>query len=121
MRGHQQLINFRMQGYKPLWVYLLDSGADLDHYTKCKPDSVVFEIDISEDRPETLDLRFCFNLMVNIGCRSKSRARGFFEACKAHQPRFLTASYHKTIHDNLFCFKHGSIERISENDNQLHP
>lgn len=102
-----------------MFVFLYDDNADTEYWKTCQPESTVFEIDISEDRPERLDLRFCFRLRVSIGCRSKKRAEAFFEACKAYKPLVLSSHYWKTSRDNLYLLWSDNVSKRVEDKHEL--
>lgn len=89
MRGHEPLIVMRRRGFKPPIIFMGDSN--MNH--RWDRDQVTPEIDISEDNPYLVDLRFLVGLVVCIHCVSKKRARAFYEQAKRAKPILLTSSY----------------------------
>lgn len=119
MRGHQSLINCRLNKVKPSIVFLMDSGADTDYWKTCDYMNLVFEIDISEDRPEQTDLRFLIGLHASFDCKTKDRAEAFFEQAQKFNPAVVVASCWNNSRDNLFIFKSGDFIRRIENKHEL--
>ena len=78
MRGHEHIINLRMAGRAPSFVFINDFPCDTtwfedgDHATVC----------VAGDIVETLNLHFLVGLRVSISSESETRCKALYEACK---------------------------------------
>jgi len=99
MKGHKELLNMRMEGFKPrgLWVYYgQDSLKGWSTWSKSKDNFLYPEIEILETEPlGTLDLRFAIELDVHISTKQNvDKAKNIFRAFKSARARqvFVSAS-----------------------------
>lgn len=89
MRGHGKIIEMRLAGKKPPFVFVNDYP--------CKTDW--FEVDdhatvsTHGDSVSSLDMRFLFGLKVSICATSESRAKALFEAAKRAGAAVVAASH----------------------------
>jgi len=90
MKGHEKIINLRMQGKAPELVYLDDFESALADWEDLGTNPVVT---LSNDVPEALDLRFLVGLRVSVTSRSEDRAKRLFNACKAAKAKWVGASH----------------------------
>ena len=80
MRGHQKLIEMRMNRKRPGIVFVNDYECDVDWHTNTG-DAVT--VCTAGDVVQTLDLRFLVGLTVSVSSTSEIRAKALFEKCKA--------------------------------------
>ena len=99
MKGHKELLNMRMEGFKPrgIWVYYgQDSLKGWSTWNKSKDNFLYPEIEILETEPlGTLDLRFAIELDVHISTKQNvDKAKNIFRAFKSARARqvFVSAS-----------------------------
>ncbi len=87
MKGHEDLIQMRIQGMKPQVVFINDYPCHTDWYKN--REHCTIQVD-QTDAPETLDLRFLVGMVVSVSADDKSRAQRLFEACKkAHAKQII--------------------------------
>ena len=78
MRGHEAIIAMRQTGKRPAIVFLNDYPCKTDwadhgdHAT----------VEVFQDQPEWLDLRFLVGMRVSVSASSETRGKRFMEACK---------------------------------------
>jgi hypothetical protein len=78
MRGHASIINLRLNGRAPGFVFINDYPCQTDWFqTKDFATVSTFEDDLN-----LLDLRFVNGLKVSISSHDEGRARDLFERCK---------------------------------------
>jgi hypothetical protein len=113
MRGHEPLIQMRLEGFKPALVFLVD--------TPRRPDWHIYgdapEVSIYDDHPERADLRFLVGLRVSITARTESRAKAFFEAAKRSGAEIVAAGWGESPKRNWFRFydkRHGFDKTIED-------
>ena len=88
MNGHQKIIALRQKGFKPAYVWLLDSGL-IPH------DCAVTLA--KDDKPEHLDLRFLVGTTVLAESQDAGRLERITQACKdAKATRVIASLYDKT-------------------------
>lgn len=80
MRGHQKLIEMRMNRKRPGIVFVNDYDCYVDWHTNVG-DAVT--ISTAGDVVQALDLRFLVGLKVSVSSPSEIRAKALFEKCKA--------------------------------------
>jgi len=97
MKGHEKIINLRMQGKVPELVYLDDFESALADWEDMGTNPVVT---LTNDVPEALDLRFLVGLRVSVTSRSEDRAKRLFNACKAAKAKWVGAS-HTEMHGEV--------------------
>lgn len=79
MRGHDKIIQVRMDGKAPAFVFINDYPCQTDwfehndHATIC----------VHKDWIRTLDLRFLVGLSVSISASTEARAKDLRDACLA--------------------------------------
>lgn len=87
MRGHDKIIELRMQRKAPAMVFINDYPTKLhedDH-----PNTVCTHGDVIQ----LLDLRFIVGLRVSIGSESEQRAKALMEACKNAGAKVVAACH----------------------------
>lgn len=90
MRGHQKLIELRMERKRPAIVFLNDYPCQTDWHSN--PGDAV-TISTAGDVVQTLDLRFLVGLTVSISSLSEIRAKALFEKCKASGAAVVAACH----------------------------
>ena len=88
MKGHEQLIEMRLNRMKPDWVFLEDLNIVSDWSSGDYP-----TINVYGDDLKTLDLRFLVGLRVLASSDDENRAKELLEACKRHRVRYCTANH----------------------------
>lgn len=114
MRGHEPLIQMRLEGFKPALVFLVDTPRRPDwHIHGDSP-----EVSIYDDHPERADLRFLVGLRVSITGRTLDRAQRFFEAAKRAGAEIVTAGWGESPKRNWFRFydKRSGFDKIIEDE-----
>ena len=100
MRGHEPLIQMRLEGFKPALVFLVDNPRRPDwHIHGGSP-----EVSIYDDHPERSDLRFLVGLRVSITARTEDRAKAFFEAAKRAGAEIVASGWSESPKRNWFGF-----------------
>jgi len=97
MKGHEKIINLRMQGKVPELVYLDDFESALSDWEDLGTNPVVT---LTNDLPEALDLRFLVGLRVSVTSQSEDRAKRLFNACKEAGAKWVAAS-HTGMHGEM--------------------
>ena len=87
MKGHKELLNMRLEGFKPrgIWVYYgKDSLKAWSNWDKSIDNFLYPEIEILETEPlGTLDLRFAIELDIHISTKQNiDKALSIFKAFK---------------------------------------
>ena len=89
MKGHEALIQMRLNGKAPAAVYIED------HHSYNSKDWHVYGelpcINIQNDPLSAIDLRFVIGLMVNISSFSEERAKTLFKMAKDAKARVITS------------------------------
>lgn len=78
MTGDKHIINLRLNGLAPEWVFINDYPCQTPPDDK-HPNVCVFSDDI-----ESLDLRFLVNLRVSVSSDDESRCKALLNACKRY-------------------------------------
>lgn len=81
MRGHQELIQMRMNRKAPRMVFVNDWDCRTDWFEN--PGDAV-TICTAGDDLESLDMRFLVGLRVSVSSASEKRAKRLFDLCKAY-------------------------------------
>ena len=97
MKGHQELLNMRMEGFKPrgVWVYYgQDALKGWSTWDKSKDNFLYPEIEILETESlQTLDLRFAIELDVHISTKQNlGKANNIFKAFKTARAKQVFVS-----------------------------
>ena len=88
MKGHEELIRLRMQGFKPEFVFINDYPCKTDWAAYGDMATVC-----TAGKPlESLDLRFLVGIKVNVASLSKKRAQRLFQLCKENGAVLVAAN-----------------------------
>lgn len=86
MTGDKHIINLRLSGKTPEWVFINDypcqAPSDDFHLNLC----------VFGDHIESLDLRFLVNLKVSVSTTDESRCKALQNACKRHSVALVAAA-----------------------------
>jgi hypothetical protein len=95
MRGHEEIIKMRMQGYAPDYINLDDFAKPnrMIDWQKKFDESFTPIVCVSGDQIEMLDLRFLVNLTVNITSENEQRAKKLFDRAKKAGAKTVIAGY----------------------------
>lgn len=97
MKGHQGIINMRMQGFAPILISIDDyefTSPLIDWETHNDSPTIC----VSKTHVESLDLRFLVGMMVSISSASEDRAKRLFNACKRAGAKTVASAH--TFMDN---------------------
>lgn len=89
MRGHEELIEMRLNGKAPSIIFINDYPCQTDwenygdYVTICT----------AEDPIKTLDMRFLVDMTVLVSSTSEKRAMELLEACKEHGVRKVVSTH----------------------------
>ena len=82
MKGHEHIINMRLQGLKPEIVFVCDYPCETDwHEHNDHP-----TVSVHGDNIETLDMRFLVGVVVSVSSNCEKRARRLFKAVLGAKP-----------------------------------
>lgn len=94
MKGHEALLQMRLNGKAPEYVFINDFP--------CKTDWMLFDeevtINVDGDALKTLDLRMLVDLKIIAISTNLERAKTLFAVCKKHHPQALYCSHINGIH-----------------------
>lgn len=86
MTGDKHIINLRLSGKTPEWVFINDYPCEAPTSDK-HPNLCVDGDDIA-----SLDLRFLVNLKVSVSSADESRCKALLNACKRHSASLVAAA-----------------------------
>lgn len=86
MTGDKHIINLRLSGLTPEWVFINDYPC------QAPTDDKYPNLCVSGDDIESLDLRFLVNLKVSGSSASESRCKALLNACKRHSVSLVAVS-----------------------------
>jgi len=89
MKGHDAIIQMRINRQRPEWVFVNDYPCSTD-WAKHNDQAT---ISVHGDNIRTLDLRFLLGLKVSVSSASEERARELFDACQRHHVSLVAASH----------------------------
>ena len=90
MRGHERLIEYRLKGKAPRFVFVNDYPCKTDWHEN--PGDAV-TICTEGDVVQLLDLRFLVGLRVSVSSPSEVRAQALFDRCKAAGAAMVAACH----------------------------
>lgn len=91
MRGHEKIIEMRMRGFTPKWVFVNDFDCKTDWFTNNDHATVC----VLGDPVGRLDLRFLNDLHVSVCSTSEIRARALFAAARLTGARVVAGCHQK--------------------------
>jgi len=89
MRGHEIIIEYRMAGYVPEWVFINDYPCKTDWYEWGDTPTVCTH----GDAIHNLDLRFLVGLKVSVTSESESRVKELFQRIKSAGAKLVGAGH----------------------------
>jgi len=95
MRGHEEIIKMRLEGYVPDYINLDDFAKPnpMIEWQKKFGETFTPIVCVSGDQLAMLDLRFLVNLTVNITSESEQRAKKLFDLAKKAGAKTVVAGY----------------------------
>lgn len=89
MKGHGKIIEARLAGKKPPFVFLNDYPCKTDWFEFAEHATVCTH----GDSINSLDMRFLAGLAVSVSATEENRAKALSDACKAHGARVVAACH----------------------------
>ena len=83
MRGHDQIIQMRIKGRKPLVINIIDHK----HFSTIEE----CDVDVSDDQISKIDLRFVMDCLVTISSDSQERCDQLEKICIENGARQVAA------------------------------
>ena len=91
MKGHEKIIQMRMEKKKPAFVFINDYPCETDWFETGMHANVC----TAGDSIERLDLRFLVDVAVSVSSEEENRAKALFEACKRANVSMVAATHTK--------------------------
>tara|TARA_R110000772_G_scaffold7311_1_gene25022 strand:+ start:1659 stop:1970 length:312 start_codon:yes stop_codon:yes gene_type:complete len=88
MKGHENLIQMRTDGYAPDYVFINDFPCE----TNWNDFNEAVTISTADDNIKLLDLRFIVGMNVLVLATDKLRANDLYKACKQHKAKMVVVS-----------------------------